>query len=94
MELMTLKQVSEYLTLSRSTIYRLIAAREFDDEIKAGRKDASDAPKAIRRLLGMNFPKKYLLSVRSVRFNKEEIYEWARMKWAIEAEAKNSKNQT
>lgn len=79
-ELMTLKEVVAQLKLSRSTIYRLIAARDFDEKIKAGQKDAAQAPKSIRALLGSGFPKAYSITGRLRRYNKEEIDAWVKNK--------------
>jgi predicted DNA-binding transcriptional regulator AlpA len=62
--------------IPKHTLYRLIQARRYDEDIAAGRKTRDDVPRALRSYLGRGFPLPRQITPGMRRLRLDEVEAW------------------
>jgi|GEM_PF-1488363 len=74
--LVTITDAAKIISVSRATVYRMIQAGDYDQQIAQGKRSKEDVPQAIRGYLGCRFPRMIRLGPRCVRLNRAEVEAW------------------
>lgn len=74
--LITITQAAELCGVSRSTIYRHLQARAYEQAIVAGEKQLTDMPFLLQMYFASGFPEAIRISPRCLRLDRAAVESW------------------